>query len=77
MSLICLLYQTPEQGADGVVYVAVSSAVNPEGGTFYANCKEEYVNPIALNSEVQEKLYQISQALVGGGSGNGVTVQIK
>lgn len=82
-----MFVQTPEQGADGVMFVAVSPTVNQDGGTFYANCKSQPVNPLALNREVQEKLYELSvklcneshniTALRNKSFSQGVTVDVK
>jgi len=61
--LLNVMFKTPEQGADGIMYVAVSQQVNPDGGTFYANCTQHAMNPLAFNRDVQDRLYNISREL--------------
>lgn len=78
--------QTPEQGADGIMYVAISERVNQDGGSFYANCSPNPVNPVALSREVQEELYKMSRNICGIANttnitnntrSQGVTVELK
>ncbi|CAL8133619.1 unnamed protein product [Orchesella dallaii] len=61
--LLNVMFKTPEQGADGIMYVALSQEVNPDGGTFYANCLQKAANPLAFNREVQDRLYNMSREL--------------
>lgn len=62
------------------MYVTFSPMVQPDGGTFYANCSEEPVNPLALNRSIQDKLYEVSMELcrreawpANGGGGDATT----
>ncbi|ODM92422.1 Dehydrogenase/reductase SDR family member on chromosome X [Orchesella cincta] len=61
--LLNVMFKTPEQGADGIMFVAVSQNVSADGGTFYANCTQQAVNPLAFNRDVQDRLYNISTDL--------------
>jgi hypothetical protein len=57
--------QTPEQGADGIAFTAISSKFEDEGGLFFANCKENSVNSLAKDAAVQKKLWDVSCELTG------------
>ncbi|OXA42832.1 Dehydrogenase/reductase SDR family member on chromosome X [Folsomia candida] len=58
--LILDMHVTPEQGADGVLYAAISSKFEGEGGHFFSNCKISSVNKLATKSSVAQKLWDLS-----------------
>lgn len=57
--IICLL-QTPDQAATSVIHPAVSKDIERKGGKYFSNCKEIAIPPLALEEEVQERLFELS-----------------
>jgi retinol dehydrogenase-12 len=55
--------QTPEDGAQTVVYCAV--APNLEGGEYYANCAKATPSKLACDPEEAKKLWEFSEKLCG------------
>ncbi|KAF3429880.1 hypothetical protein E2986_09757 [Frieseomelitta varia] len=55
-----LILKTPRQGAISIVYAAVNKAIENHGGMYINNCCPGEVHPDALNSSIQEKLFELS-----------------
>lgn len=55
-----IMLQTPNQGATPIIYAAVSKDIEEKGGIHISNCKETSVPPLALDEEVQERLFKLS-----------------
>lgn len=54
------MLQTPDRGATPIIYAAVSKDIEEKGGIYISNCKEISVPPLALDEEVQERLFKLS-----------------
>lgn len=54
------IFQTPRQGAISIVYAAVNKAIENQGGMYISNCRPGEIHPDALNSSIQEKLFELS-----------------
>lgn len=57
---ICILLKTPEQGADPVVYTALSQELHGFGGKMISNCLIHPTNPQAEDSAIQLKTWEMS-----------------
>ncbi|KAK0167577.1 hypothetical protein PV327_004956 [Microctonus hyperodae] len=55
-----IFFKSPEKGATTTVYVAVNEEVENHGGSYFSNCLETAVNPIANDVVIQEKLLHLS-----------------
>jgi len=60
-----LFFKSPEQGADSVVYAALSPEIENEGGRFYANSKSYMPNSKVFDASLQRKLWDVSCELCG------------
>jgi len=57
--------RSPRKGAETVVYLASSSAVEGVTGNYYANRKAKKSNQSSYDREVTNRLWQVSAHLVG------------
>ncbi|KAK0076579.1 hypothetical protein PV325_005167 [Microctonus aethiopoides] len=55
-----IFFKSPDKGAITTVYVAVNKEVENRGGSYFSNCLETAVNPIANDVVTQEKLLHLS-----------------
>ena len=60
----CLL-QTPEQGADNSIYVALSPELEGVGGRYFVNCQSTQSSDESYREDVQKRLWKISCELTG------------
>jgi NAD(P)-dependent dehydrogenase (short-subunit alcohol dehydrogenase family) len=60
-----MMFKTPEQGADSVLYACLSPEIENEGGRFYANSKSYMPNSKVFDPNLQKKLWDISCQLCG------------
>jgi len=63
--VVRLFFQPPEQGADCVVFVAMSPELETDGGEYFMNCKKYTPNPLVRDPSIQQRLWTQSQSLVG------------
>lgn len=54
-----------EQGADTVVYLATAPEVESVSGKYFVKRREQQPSAAALNDEVAQRLWQVSEELVG------------
>jgi retinol dehydrogenase 12 len=59
------LARSPEQGAQTIVYLATSPQVQGASGGYYVDCKSAPISPAAQNDDTAERLWQVSEKLVG------------
>ena len=67
-NIIRLLFRfgrSPEKGAETVVYLASSPQVQGASGGYYFNCKLTPPSPAAQDDGIAERLWQVSEHLVG------------
>lgn len=58
--LMNIFLKTPEQGAITTVYTSISDEVDSLGGSYFSNCIECPVHPLANDKLVREKLLKLS-----------------
>jgi len=58
-----LFMKTPEQGIQTIMYCALNPAI--EGGAYYDNCHLSPLLPVACDDKACEKLWTVSEQLVG------------
>jgi NAD(P)-dependent dehydrogenase (short-subunit alcohol dehydrogenase family) len=63
--LIARLARTPEKGAETVVYLASSPEVRGASGGYYFDCKLARISPAAQDDDAAERLWRLSEQLVG------------
>jgi NAD(P)-dependent dehydrogenase (short-subunit alcohol dehydrogenase family) len=63
--LISLFARSPEKGAQTLVYLAASPQVQGASGGYYFDCKEIPPAPAAQDDAVAERLWKISENMVG------------
>src|SRR5262245_33864436 len=63
--LISRFARTPEKGAETVIYLASSPDVHGESGGYYFDCKPLSPSAAGQDDEAAERLWQISERLVG------------
>ncbi|MGE3728494.1 MAG: SDR family oxidoreductase [Candidatus Sericytochromatia bacterium] len=56
---------SPEKGAETMVYLATSQALNPDSGRYYDNCKAVKSSKISYNQALQERLWELSLEMTG------------
>jgi retinol dehydrogenase-12 len=61
---IILFFKTPAQGARTTIYCAVDEALQTSSGKYYADCREEALQPHALNNDDALRLWDLSNTLV-------------
>lgn len=59
------LLQTPKQGADNSLYVALSPKLEGTGGQYFVNCLPTQSSDESYKEDVQRKLWKISCELTG------------
>jgi len=65
MAIINYPFQTPAEGADGIVFAALSKEMELLGGTFSGNCQLLEAHEEAYDEVVQRKLWDLSCEFVG------------
>lgn len=60
-----LFYLSPEQGAKTSIYLASSPEVEGISGKYFVNCKPSISSSEARNPEVQRRLWEVSEHMVG------------
>ena len=63
--LISWFIRSPQRGAQTVVYLATSAAVEGASGGYYFDCKLTQPSPAAQDDAAAERLWQVSAKLVG------------
>jgi NAD(P)-dependent dehydrogenase (short-subunit alcohol dehydrogenase family) len=63
--LVSRFARTPEKGAETVIYLATSSEVHGETGGYYFDCKPLSPSAAAQDDDAAERLWQVSEQLVG------------
>lgn len=53
-------WKTSDRGAIPIVYAATNVDIEEKGGIFISNCKEMAPPPLALEEEIQERLFELS-----------------
>lgn len=56
---------SPEKGAETMVYLATSQALNPDSGRYYDNGKALKSSKISYNEALQERLWDLSLQMTG------------
>jgi len=59
------LLQTPKQGADNSIYVALSQELEGTGGRYFVNCHSTQSSDESYREDVQKRLWEISCKLTG------------
>ncbi len=60
--------KTPWQGAQTTIYCAVAEELEGVSGGYYGDCRqEELVTDVAVDDDVAEKLWRVSEEMVGLG----------
>lgn len=59
------LLQTPKQGADNSIYVALSHELEGTGGRYFVNCHSTQSSDQSYREDVQKRLWKISCELTG------------
>ncbi|OXU25177.1 hypothetical protein TSAR_000573 [Trichomalopsis sarcophagae] len=59
--LIWPFIRTPKQGAQTILYAALSPELEKETGQYFSDCKREDVNPIAEKEDLVEWLWKTSE----------------
>ena len=57
--------RSPEKGAETLVYLASSPQIQGASGGYYFNCKLTPPSPAAQDDGIAERLWQVSEHLVG------------
>lgn len=65
--LVSRVARTPEKGAETLIYLATSPSVQGESGGYYFDCKPSQPSRAARDDAAAERLWQISERLVGIG----------
>ncbi|XP_064643951.1 retinol dehydrogenase 14-like [Lineus longissimus] len=60
-----LMMKTPQEGAQTNIFLSVSEEVEGVTGKYFADCKEVQLLPHATDDEVGQKLWEVSEKLVG------------
>ena len=58
--IILIAFQTVEQGAEGILFTALSSKIENLGGNFFNNCSVNVIPKAGRNSESQKELWDLS-----------------
>jgi len=56
---------SPQEGAQTSIYLATAAEVRGVSGTYFYQCRQARVDPIALDREAAQRLWQVSLELVG------------
>ena len=54
------MLQTGDQGATPIVYAALNKDIEKKGGIYISNCKENSLPPLALEEQIQKRLFELS-----------------
>jgi NAD(P)-dependent dehydrogenase (short-subunit alcohol dehydrogenase family) len=65
LTLIARFARTPEKGAETVVYLARSPEIQGASGGYYVDCKSAPTSPAAQDDAAAERLWRLSEQLVG------------
>ncbi len=61
-----LLFKTPLQGAQTNIYCAVEEGIESKSGQYFSDCKvKKLTNPQATDDDIAERLWDVSEQLVG------------
>ncbi len=64
LTFICFLYnKTLEEGAQTLIYLAVSEEVEGVSGYYFSDCKKAKYNPLVDNQELRKELWDLSAKL--------------
>ena len=63
--LVSRFARTPEKGAETVIYLATSPELHGESGGYYFDCKPLSPSAAAQDDDAAERLWQVSEQLVG------------
>jgi NAD(P)-dependent dehydrogenase (short-subunit alcohol dehydrogenase family) len=66
VKLAAPFFLTPEEGAKTSIYLATSPEVEGVSGKYFAKCKEKRSNRESYDRDVQRRLWEVSEKLVGG-----------
>ena len=58
-------FQTPQQGADNSIYVALSPELEGKGGRYFVNCQSTQSSDESYREDVQKRLWKVSCELAG------------
>ena len=64
-SLYISVLKTPEGGAQTILYCATDPDVASETGLYYAECKQKTPSTLAQDQAEAEKLWTVSEEIVG------------
>jgi NAD(P)-dependent dehydrogenase (short-subunit alcohol dehydrogenase family) len=64
-ALVAPFARSPEKGAETIVYLAASPQVQSASGGYYFDCKLSEPAPAARDDELAERLWRLSEQLVG------------
>ncbi|CAG2194333.1 RDH12 [Mytilus edulis] len=59
------IVKTPEEGAQTTIYCAVDEKLTSESGKYYSDCAEKTPSKEALDDEISNKLWTLSEQMVG------------
>ncbi|OWF43787.1 dehydrogenase/reductase SDR family member on chromosome X-like [Mizuhopecten yessoensis] len=59
-----LTYKTPVQGADGILFLALSDSLEGNSGGYYDNCSKVSSKGISYNTDLQERLLRKSEEIL-------------
>ncbi|XP_060067663.1 dehydrogenase/reductase SDR family member on chromosome X-like [Ylistrum balloti] len=59
-----LTYKTPVQGADGILFLALSDSLEGRSGEYFDNCSQVSSKGISYNKDLQEELFKKSTEIV-------------
>ena len=67
LELHCLNFQTPEEGAQTTIYLALEDGIDEHNGEHFEDCKRVKPYCGAKDDEKRKKLWEISEEMVGLG----------
>ena len=65
MKPFSIFYLTPLQGAQTSLYAALEPSIQEKSGAYFSDCKETNASRRALVEKDQDRLWEISEKLVG------------
>ena len=65
IGLVMRFARSPEKGAETVIYLASAPGVQGASGGYYVDCKPATTSSAAKDDSVAERLWQVSEQLVG------------
>lgn len=60
-----IVLKTPEEGAQTVIYCCVEPSVANQSGLYYAECQSKTPSALAQSDAEAEKLWRVSEDIVG------------